>query len=216
MIICGDFGGVWDNSASEHYWLDWLSCRPFTTLFIDGNHENFDMLAKLPVTEWHGGTVHFVRKNIIHLMRGQIYNIENHSFFTMGGAASHDISGGILEPTDPNLKNKIKRLKTQNSPYRINHQSWWKEEMPNTNEYSLAEENLNTCNHTVDYIITHCAPTSALDVISLSTYQPDELTEYLERVNKTCTYKHWFFGHYHNDKLLNQRMQLLYKQIIKI
>jgi len=216
LIICGDFGGVWDNSTSEHYWLDWLSQCPFTILFVDGNHENFDMLLEMPLTEWNGGTVHFVRKNIIHLMRGQIYNIDGYSFFTMGGAASHDISGGILEPNDPNLKNKIKRLKTQHSPYRINHQSWWKEEMPNADEYHLAEGNLNACNRKVDYIITHCAPTSALDIISPGAYQPDELTEYLERVNQTCTYKHWFFGHYHSDKTVSQSMQLLYKHIIKI
>ena len=41
-IIAGDFGGLWDDSPRETYWLDWLEERPFTTLFVDGNHENFD------------------------------------------------------------------------------------------------------------------------------------------------------------------------------
>jgi len=44
LIICGDFGGIWNKSAEELYWLKWLNNKSFTTLFIDGNHENFDLL----------------------------------------------------------------------------------------------------------------------------------------------------------------------------
>ena len=45
VIICGDFGGVWDygkESKEEKHLLDWLDGKPFTTLFVSGNHENFD------------------------------------------------------------------------------------------------------------------------------------------------------------------------------
>ena len=51
LIVCGDFGGVWDNSHQEQYWRKWLSQKPFTTLFIDGNHENYDRLSVYSVTE---------------------------------------------------------------------------------------------------------------------------------------------------------------------
>ena len=44
VIICGDFGGVWSDTPNERYWLDWLEDKPFTTLFVDGNHENFSLL----------------------------------------------------------------------------------------------------------------------------------------------------------------------------
>ena len=30
-IITGDFGGVWDDSPREAYWLDWLEEKPFTS-----------------------------------------------------------------------------------------------------------------------------------------------------------------------------------------
>ena len=40
VIICGDFGGVWDGSPSDRYWLDWMDAKPFTTLFVTGSHEN--------------------------------------------------------------------------------------------------------------------------------------------------------------------------------
>ena len=48
VIITGDFGGLWDGGPKDWYWLDWLSGKPFTTLFVDGNHENFDLLNALP------------------------------------------------------------------------------------------------------------------------------------------------------------------------
>jgi hypothetical protein len=47
VIICGDFDGVWakdEESKEEKYNLDWLNNKPFTTLFVDGNHENIDWL----------------------------------------------------------------------------------------------------------------------------------------------------------------------------
>ena len=43
------------------YWLNWLDKEPFTTLFVDGNHENIARLNALPVHQWHGGKVHFIR-----------------------------------------------------------------------------------------------------------------------------------------------------------
>ena len=28
IIICGDFGLIWDGNNSEKYWLDWLNNKP--------------------------------------------------------------------------------------------------------------------------------------------------------------------------------------------
>jgi predicted phosphodiesterase len=95
VIICGDFGGIWDRdkeSREERYILNWLEGKPFTTLFVDGNHENFDRLYAYPLEEWHGGKVHKIRPSVIHLMRGQVFNIDGKSIFTFGDAKSHDCS----------------------------------------------------------------------------------------------------------------------------
>lgn len=69
VIVCGDFG-YWHDTDIERNNHDWLESQPWTTLFVDGNHSNFDRLKKLPVAEWNGGTVHKIRPHIIHLMRG--------------------------------------------------------------------------------------------------------------------------------------------------
>ena len=66
IIVCGDFG-FWADTPEEEYWLNWLEEKPFTTLWADGNHENFDRLYKLPVYNWHGGTVHYIRPHVIHI-----------------------------------------------------------------------------------------------------------------------------------------------------
>lgn len=79
VIICGDFGMVWEESgesASERYWLKWLEDKLFTTVFVCGNHENFDRLYQYPVKEWHGGKVHEIRPHVLHLMRGEVFDIE--------------------------------------------------------------------------------------------------------------------------------------------
>lgn len=56
VIILGDFGLVWNRdkeSKQEKYWLDWLNKKPFTTIFVDGNHENHKRLSTYPIKEWH-------------------------------------------------------------------------------------------------------------------------------------------------------------------
>lgn len=222
MVILGDFGLVWNyeiESKEETYWLNWLDAKPFTTVFIDGNHENFDRLKTYPVETWHGGNVQYIRPSILHLMRGQIFEIEGKTFFTFGGASSHDISDGILEPDDPKFHKKRKILNKQNAMYRINHLSWWQEELPTKKEMDEGLENLTRQNHTVDYILTHSPYTSILRQMDHGSgcYQPDYLSNYLERIKQTTTYKTWLFGHMHtNETFYWDHTIAIYDQITRI
>ncbi len=219
VIICGDFG-IWDNSKREKYSLDWLEDKPFTTLFVSGNHENYDILDSLPVEEWHGGKVNFIRPSVIHLMRGQVFDIIDKTFFTFGGAGSHDISAGILEPDDPDFKEKKKRLdKDPFALYRINHVSWWERELPSEEEMQEGLDNLQRQNNKVDYIITHSPYTSLLRQMdgSFGMYQSDILTDYLQKIKQNVEYKHWLFGHMHVNQIYHwERSSCLYEQIIRI
>lgn len=219
VIICGDFGGVWSKdteSKEETMILDWLDCKHFTTLFVDGNHENFDRLYDYPQEEWHGGKIHRIRPSVIHLMRGQIFALDGKKIFTFGGASSHDIAGGILEPDDPNFRKKKRELDRDWLPYRINHLSWWKQELPSDEEMEEGRRNLALHGNEVDYIVSHCCASSTQALISDGMYKPDILTAYLEEVRQTVKYKKWFFGHYHDNKNVNTEEILLYEQIIRI
>lgn len=202
MIIAGDFGGIWWEKYLEED-LDMYSKLPWTTLFVDGNHENFDLINAYPVEQWKGGKVHRIREDILHLMRGQVFEIEGKRIFTMGGGTSID------------------------KMYRQEGVSWWRQEMITCDDMDEADKNLKACGNQVDYIITHsCAekvllrlklldrPSKlkvCLDNVFLSTFDPKEEVE-----NKKVEYGHWYFGHYHVDQHVDEKHTALYQSIIRL
>ena len=93
-----------------------------------------------------------IRPSVLHLMRGQLYEICGKKIFTMGGASSHDIRDGILEPDDPNYERKLRQLNAAGALYRINHRSWWKKELPSEDEYLTAREALDNSRRWLYYI----------------------------------------------------------------
>ena len=185
LIVNGDFGvGFWNGRYwSEETFYDFLSEQEYTVLFIDGNHENFDKLYSYPTEIWCGGTVHSIRQNVIHLMRGEVYCIDGCSIFVMGGGYSID---------------KYRRTEGV---------SWWPQEMPSEEEYNNALANLSKVNFKVDYIITHTAPSETVYYLSTlrnlgiknDVVQEQPLTSFLDEIQRKVTYKHWYFGHFHLD-----------------
>lgn len=196
VIICGDFGGVWSEKTLEED-LEIFQRLPFTILFVDGNHENFRLLNSFPVTKWHGGKVHIIKRdNIIHLMRGQIFEIEGNTIFTFGGATSID------------------------KAFRVEGISWWAEEMPTCEEFDEGLANLQAYGNKVDFIITHSCGERALMYPPLRTrgfqkeiYPENQLLSYFEDI---IEYKRWYFGHYHMDGKLNDKMTVLYQDIVPL
>lgn len=215
MIVCGDFG-FWSESSEQIWWRKWLEKKPFSTLWVDGNHENYDLLKKYPVEEWHGGKIQRITPSIIHLMRGQVFEIDGCRIFTFGGAQSHDIDGGILDPDDLEFHEKKKVLDQSCLPYRINHISWWREELPSKEEYEEGLRNVKVCGNGVDYIITHCASSTIQAILGGGMYKPDRLTDYFMEVEGKLQFKKWFFGHYHDNRNVDEKHILLYEQMIQI
>lgn len=187
VLICGDFGLIWNDNGEDLWWRKWLDDKNFTTLFIDGNHENFDLLSSFPKEQKWGGTVQQISKSIYHLCRGQVFEIDEKKIFTMGGAQSHDM--GFRKP----------------------YVSWWPEELPNYMEYEEALYNLQRHKWKVDYVFTHCAPASIQQAIN-SSYKTDVLTLFLEQIVAQAKFKKWYFGHYHMDFQI-QNFQCLFKNI---
>jgi len=199
VIICGDFGGVWGNKEQDKWVQSWYDAKPWTTLFIDGNHDNHDMLDNdFEVEEWNGGKIHKITPSIYHLMRGQIYTIDGKTFFTMGGANSIDKEWRLkYEAKNPNEK------------------IWWEQEMPSEEQMQQGIDVLKKHNNKVDYIITHDCPASIINKIN-ENYKKDALNDYLEIINNTVEFKHWFFGHYHTDMLIDEKYHLMYDKVDNI
>lgn len=226
VIVCGDFGLCWARDKEFEYNCNWLSGLPFTILWVQGNHENYDMLKEFPVEMWHGGkTRHIVRDKIILLERGQIFDIEGSTFFTFGGASSHDVQGGILDKDDPLYNEKRKIAVSSGLPYRVNHYSWWKEELPNEEEISEGISNLAKAGNKVDYIISHCGSNSFQNKITKYfesegvdgiEYSTDILTDYFETLETLVDYKHWYCGHYHQQIPIDGKHTVLYGAIVPL
>ena len=195
LIIAGDFGGVWNKKTLDED-LSYYTKLPFNVLFVDGNHENFDLLNSYPVEIWNGGKIHKIKDNVYHLMRGQIFTIENKTIFTFGGGTSID------------------------KMWRKEHISWWKEEIPSFDEIDEAKNNLKKYNNKVDFIITHSIDRKALYNPKLllngnkcREYEDNAILDWFE---ENVSYKHWYFGHYHLDADLTDNKTVLYQEFVEL
>lgn len=181
LILLGDVGVCFDGGKKDEAVRRQLELLPVTVLWIDGNHENFQIVSKLPISSWKGGEVQFIGDKIIHLMRGNVYDIDGTTFFTMGGGYSIDKS------------------------HRIENVDWWADEMPSLDEYERGMANLKAHNNQVDYILTHTAPKSIAGSLVKSVMPGEEvLQDYLEDIATKVTFKKWFFGHWHLDKTIDK------------
>ena len=204
MIVCGDFGLLWNNQYLTDYYnkethsikecpedtnwdmdelnlLDIYEYFPWTTLWVDGNHENFDRISLYPIIDWHGGSAQQISESVIHLMRGQVYEINGHTYFTMGGAMSTD--RGPATGTAVQDKGKW----------------WWPQEIPSIDEWMVATKNLEMHDWEVDFVITHDVP--AFVTMRLNGgYRISQVSNMLEQLRQDITYSHWFCGHMHRDE----------------
>ena len=193
LIVCGDFGFLWNGSKDEMNILRKLSRKKYNICFVDGTHENFDMLSRLKVKKWNGGKVHQISENIFHLMRGQIFTIENQKIFTMGGGESPDIE------------------------IRFEMNTWSEKEIPSREELIEGVENLQKNSAQIDIVITHEPPAKIKEFLLLQTSTSAGITAintYLEDVSRTCKFKHWYFGSLHMDKFISTTHVCVFNNII--
>ena len=121
LIVAGDFGLPWTFSLDECEEIAWLESRPWTTVFVDGNHERFDHWAERPCEEWRGGLVQRLSPGspIRHLVRGEVYDLGGASVLAMGGATSVDRAR------------------------RVEGVSWWPQELPDAVDFARADAALS-------------------------------------------------------------------------
>jgi len=193
VIVLGDFGLLWNfiPDKEEKWWCHWLNNKPWTTLFIDGNHENFERIAKLGTVTLFGSDVGKYTDSIYHLRRGRIYTIDDTTIFTFGGAASID------------------------KALRIPYVSWWPEELPNSSEMRKGVDELSKHNYKVDIILTHDTPSLVPKKLYKSITRLNALNTFLDYLYDNVSFDMWFAGHYHKEAGFD-RVTLLYKSVVPI
>lgn len=82
-------------------------------------------------------------------------------------------------------------------------------------EMNYALKNLEKHNNTVDFIITHDAPSSDCILLNRS-IKINPLNIFLEDIRANCNYKHWYFGHHHKNRHINNLETCVYDKIIQI
>lgn len=190
LIILGDFGLCWlglpDNE--ERYITKELQTRKFTTLFVDGNHENHDRLDALQEIDMFGGKVGVYADGIYHLKRGYVYTINGKTIFVFGGGASVD------------------------RVYRSAYIDWWPQEIQTKAQEEFAYDQLESVDWKVDYILTHVAPKSVLSRFKYihPEKNKDPVSEFLDRILVQTQFKEWHFGHYHDDLVIEDQFYLHY------
>ena len=190
LIVTGDFGFIWDNSKSELRNIKKLSKKKFTILFVEGVHENFELLENYDECEIFGAKAKKITDNIYCLNRGEIYEIENNSYFCLGGGDVDD----IFEKSEDIFEQKS---------------------MPTDEQLQHAVDNLQQTGKKIDYIITHEAPASVKKLIRRDS-NINDLNLFFDTILHNVRYKNWYFGSLHTDRALSTNMTCVWQDVIKI
>lgn len=194
LLVCGDFGFLWDGSKEEQKELKKLGEKKYNICFVDGTHENFDLLRQYEVSEWNGGKVHHITGGVYHLMRGQIFNIEGLRVFTMGGGESPDLD------------------------IRMANNNWYQEECPNQQEMIEGADNLGRADNEVDIIITHEPSAKVKEFLQIKMTdkaRTNLLNTYLEELSNAVDYQKWYFGSLHMDKHVSGTQIAVFTRILE-
>ena len=196
LVVLGDFGFLWSGSAAEKRVLKKLGRRRYKLLFIDGSHENFDLLAQYPEVDFAGGRAQQLGKNLYRLQRGGLYTIEDKTLLVLGGGESLDRES------------------------RREGETWWPEELPVQADYDRCNAELEACGGKVDFILTHDAPARVLGFLRLDKdsvlYEENALELYLDGLMKRAQYAMWCFGRYHLDQPIGKTVCAVYKKVVPL
>lgn len=197
LIICGDFGFIWDGSKAEKKLLDKLGARDYNICFADGTHENFDLLSHYPVTGWNEGNVQNITGRLYHLMRGELYRIEGRSVFVIGGG----------DP-DPDFFGDEDDEDRRSGPW-----------MPTAEELLHGAENIEKNGMETDLIITHQPPAAIRDFVMPQFEGSSEttaLSAYLAELSSQCDYRKWYFGSLHTDRHISAKQTAVFRKIYDV
>jgi DNA repair exonuclease SbcCD nuclease subunit len=197
LIILGDFAVLWKYKPDrlEERLLKWYEKAPWTTLVIDGNHENHDRLAELETVQMFGGDVGIISDTIFHLRRGRVYTIDGKSIFTCGGGQSID------------------------KARRVEFKSWWRNELLSYKEQDDALGNLEKVGNQVDYVLTHEAPIQFVpkflnkDPEGAFAKGKSPVANFFGHLYDILTFKHWYCGHYHVDETIDNVTTMYRKSV---
>jgi hypothetical protein len=104
----------------------------------------------------------------------------------------------------------------QRKMFRVKGLSWWERELPTEEEMNFGKETLKENDNKVDYIISHCCPQQIAAMFSHGMYKHDVLTNYFDEIMESTEFTRWYFGHYHDDRLIMGKFVMLYDSFERV
>lgn len=181
LVICGDFGFVWDGSDREKAILKKIGAKRFTTLFLTGSHDNYDLLEQYPEEDFLGGRARNISGKLYMLSSGGIFDLNGHKAYVFGGGQAADID------------------------VRIENSTWWEQELPDEAQLESGRKRLEAAGGKVDYIFTHEPPGSLAEFLQTgkqAVLPMSRLNIYFDKMKSEIAFKMWFFGKLHKNKLI--------------
>ena len=189
LIVCGDFGFIWENTSKERRILKKIGKRKHYTLFVEGCHENYNMLLDYPLEEFCGGPVNVVSGKLLHLVRGVIYDFQGLRFFAFGGGQTKEIE------------------------IRRNSNTWYEAELPEPDEIKNAVLNIKGYDNKIDYIITHEPPASVKEFLDFEPHQISYMHTFFDAIKNDVDYNTWYFGKCHKNKVIPPKFKCLFDEV---
>ena len=226
MFILGDFGQPFGKAfyKQAQNTFRFLNDKPWTTIVIGGNHDDYDYWESCPQVSLCGGiarqaTFDNETYSVFFIDHITIFNINDEHILCIPKAESHDI-WNLLDPEDENYKMQVRQLKRTGQFFRVKHVTWWPQEKMNV------EENMNFMEQHEDehftIILSHDAPGKINDFFAsdLSRLKSTEGERYLEMLRQHLNFDAWFHGHYHVDATwpsrYDDRISCVYYNILQV
>ncbi len=194
LLVLGDFGVLWYGDKRDERTLKWLKRRKYTILFLDGVHENYNLLDAVEETEYGGAPAGKLADNIFHLLRGEIYKIEGKTVFAFGGGDAEN-------------------------EWEFRTDTHSEREMPSGDDMSRGYENLAALGNKVDIMATHSPSGKANGYFAARHGENARLRGvhvYLNRLEDIVTFDHWYFGSLHADRPCGSRHTAVFEEILKV
>lgn len=189
IIILGDAGFNYYGGKKDNQIKELIKDTGVNIFCIHGNHERRpETIDTYKLVDFCGGKAYVedAYPNIYFGKDGEIFDFNGLSTIVIGGAYSID---------------KHYRL--------MRGWHWFEDEQPSEEIKKYVEEQLEKNDWKIDVVLTHTCPESLeptewfLDFVDQSTV--DKSTEkWLETIREKLTYKYWFCGHFHGEKITDQ------------
>ncbi|MEG2087273.1 MAG: hypothetical protein RR022_03670 [Angelakisella sp.] len=187
LIVCGDFGFLWEDSRAERKRLVWLGKRRYHLLFVEGTHDNLDLLREYPTEPWNGGLTRPISGRLRQLVRGELFELEGKRILAMGGGQPDE--GAQLGV------------------------NCWQGALPDKDEILAICDRLDSCGWQLDAIISHQAPTNIDACITHRVCEVNFLTALMDTIQRKSKFGDWCFGSYHQNRLVPPNYRCLYNQV---